>query len=284
MKILIKCFIETLKSYHKLQDLSISFAFNILLSFIPILLIALSIFFWFLGKQEGLDQQIISVAAQILPPSLVELIETSLFKLISQGFGAGFIGFILLFLCLINSSSNILKNTNILYMEILKVNNKISLIKSIGLFIIYPILILFVIYDFLLGISRIIPKKIFSQLEENNNFFNNQLSDILIIHVFLPVIIISLIVLTSKLFLLNANHINYWKGLIPGSIFCGISLEILNLIISKILLSLGTRFQIYGFLGGLLMLILYIKLIGFIYYFSHLLSYNILSINKIMKT
>ena len=61
-------------------DLSAAFAYYTLQSFFPILLISLSIASWFLGKQEGLDQEIISIAAQILPPSVVELVETTLFR------------------------------------------------------------------------------------------------------------------------------------------------------------------------------------------------------------
>ena len=68
-------------------DLSAAFAYYTLQSFFPILLISLSIASWFLGKQEGLDQQIIAIAAQLLPPSVVELVETTLFNLIDQGFG-----------------------------------------------------------------------------------------------------------------------------------------------------------------------------------------------------
>ena len=45
-----------------------------------------------LRKTRGLRSEIISVAAQILPPSVVELVETTLFKLIDQGFGAGILG------------------------------------------------------------------------------------------------------------------------------------------------------------------------------------------------
>ena len=45
-----------------------------------------------LRKARGLDQQIISIAAQLLPPSVVELVETTLFNLIDQGFGAGILG------------------------------------------------------------------------------------------------------------------------------------------------------------------------------------------------
>ena len=73
-------------------DLSAAFAYYTLQSFFPILLISLSIASWFLGKQEGLDQQIISIAAQLLPPSVVELVETTLINLIDQGFGAGILG------------------------------------------------------------------------------------------------------------------------------------------------------------------------------------------------
>ena len=62
-------------------DLSAAFAYYTLQSFFPILLISLSIASWFLGKQEGLDQQIIAIAAQVLPPSVVELVETTLFNL-----------------------------------------------------------------------------------------------------------------------------------------------------------------------------------------------------------
>ena len=79
-------------------DLSAAFAYYTLQSFFPILLISLSIASWFLGKQDGLDQEIISVAAQILPPSVVELVETTLFKLIDQGFGAGILGAMFLLL------------------------------------------------------------------------------------------------------------------------------------------------------------------------------------------
>ena len=46
-------------------DLSAAFAYYALQSFFPILLISLSVASWFLGKQEGLDEQIIEAAAQI---------------------------------------------------------------------------------------------------------------------------------------------------------------------------------------------------------------------------
>ena len=70
-------------------DLS-AFAYYTLQSFFPILQF-LSIASWFLGKW-GIRSTNISIAAQILPPSVVELVETTLFNLIDQGFGAGILG------------------------------------------------------------------------------------------------------------------------------------------------------------------------------------------------
>ena len=73
-------------------DLSAAFAYYTLQSFFPILIISLSVASWFLGAQQGLDQQIIGLAAQVLPPSAVEVVETTLIKLVNQGFGAGILG------------------------------------------------------------------------------------------------------------------------------------------------------------------------------------------------
>ena len=70
-------------------DLSAAFAYYTLQSFFPILLISLSVASWFLGRRTGLDEQIIDYTAQVLPPSVVGLVSTTLVKLVNQGFGAG---------------------------------------------------------------------------------------------------------------------------------------------------------------------------------------------------
>ena len=68
-------------------DLSAAFAYYTLQSFFPILLISLSIASWFLGKQEGLDQQIIDIAAAwLLLEELncsIEWLETDPLNLVS---------------------------------------------------------------------------------------------------------------------------------------------------------------------------------------------------------
>ena len=50
------------------------------------------------------------------------------------------------------------------------------------------------------------------------------------------------------------------RALLPGSILIGIALTTLNLAVSKSILSLGTRFQAYGFIGGFLVPVSYTHL------------------------
>ena len=56
--------------------------------------------------------------------------------------------------------------------------------------------------------------------------------------------------------------------LIPGSIFIGLGLSLLNISLSLSLVSLGNRFQAYGVIGGVLVLTLWVWLVGVIVYFG----------------
>ena len=58
------------------------------------------------------------------------------------------------------------------------------------------------------------------------------------------------------------------KPLIPGALMIGTLLTILNLAVSRSILSLGARFQAYGFIGGVLVLTLWVWMIGVIIYFG----------------
>ena len=73
------------------------------------------------------------------------------------------------------------------------------------------------------------------------------------------------------------------KPLIPGSILIGIGLTSLNLAVSKSILSLGVRFQAYGFIGGFLVLTLWVWLLGVILYFGQCWSVVIASMSLINR-
>ncbi|HJO77931.1 MAG TPA: YihY/virulence factor BrkB family protein, partial [Prochlorococcaceae cyanobacterium Fu_MAG_134] len=100
-------------------DLSAAFAYYTLQSFFPILLISLSVASWFLGRQQGLDQQIIDFTAQVLPPSVVGLVESTLVKLVKQGFGAGILGAVFLMVTAGNAYLTLQRGADRLWRDLL---------------------------------------------------------------------------------------------------------------------------------------------------------------------
>ena len=62
------------------------------------------------------------------------------------------------------------------------------------------------------------------------------------------------------------------RPLIPGSLLIGLLLSLLNLILGLSIVSLGSRFQAYGVIGGVLVLTLWVWLIGVVFYYGECLS------------
>ena len=261
-------------------DLSAAFAYYTLQSFFPILLISLSIASWFLGKQEGLDQEIIAIAAQILPPSVVELVETTLFKLIDQGFGAGILGAMFLLFTAGNAYLSLQRGSDRLWEDELpskRLNVNSAWREQASRFLrnrVEAFLIVFFI-GFLMVLDqisvnlRMIPSNVLENLSKSNNIISNLLLKLPLLQVgqiAIPLIGFSLMALLSQA-LLPSRKVPL-KPLLPGSILIGIGLTTLNLAVSKSILSLGARFQAYGFIGGFLVLTLWVWLLGVILYFG----------------
>ena len=163
-------------------DLSAAFAYYTLQSFFPILLISLSTASWFLGKQEGLDQQIIAIAAQILPPSVVELVETTLFKLIDQGFGAGVLGAMFLLFTAGNAYLSLQRGSDRLWEDELpsrRVNadwqeQASRFVRNrIEAFLIVFFIGFLMVLDQISANLRMIPSAVLENLSESNNLIYN---------------------------------------------------------------------------------------------------------------
>ena len=259
-------------------DLSAAFAYYTLQSFFPILLISLSIASWFLGKQEGLDQQIISVAAQILPPSVVELVETTLFKLIDQGFGAGILGAMFLLFTAGNAYLSLQRGSDRLWEDQLpsrRINSAWQeqaskfLRNRIEAFLIVFFIGFLMVLDQISANLRMIPTTVLENISNSSNLFSEFIIKLPLLQVgqfALPLVGFSLMALLLQA-LLPSRKVPL-KPLIPGSILIGIGLTTLNLAVSKSILSLGTRFQAYGFIGGFLVLTLWVWLLGVVLYFG----------------
>ena len=270
-------------------DLSAAFAYYTLQSFFPILLISLSIASWFLGKQDGLDQQIISVAAQILPPSVVELVETTLFKLIDQGFGAGILGAMFLLFTAGNAYLSLQRGSDRLW-EDEQPSRRINsawqeqasrfLRNRIEAFLVVFFIGFLMVLDQISANLRMIPTTVLEKISNSSNFISEFIIKLPLLQVgqfALPLVGFSLMALLLQA-LLPSRKVPL-KPLIPGSILIGIGLTTLNLAVSKSILSLGTRFQAYGFIGGFLVLTLWVWLLGVVLYFGQCWSVVIASMS-----
>ncbi len=270
-------------------DLSAAFAYYTLQSFFPILLISLSIASWFLGKQDGLDQQIISVAAQILPPSVVELVETTLFKLIDQGFGAGILGAMFLLFTAGNAYLSLQRGSDRLWEDELpsrKINSAWQeqasrfLRNRVEAFLVVFFIGFLMVLDQISANLRMIPNTVLEKISNSSNFISEFIIKLPLLQVgqfALPLVGFSLMALLLQA-LLPSRKVPL-KPLIPGSILIGIGLTTLNLAVSKSILSLGTRFQAYGFIGGFLVLTLWVWLLGVVLYFGQCWSVVIASMS-----
>ena len=270
-------------------DLSAAFAYYTLQSFFPILLISLSVASWFLGKQEGLDQQIISVAAQVLPPSVVELVETTLFKLIDQGFGAGILGAMFLLFTAGNAYLSLQRGSDRLWEDELpsrRINSDWQeqasrfLRNRIEAFLIVFFIGFLMVLDQISANVRMIPTTVLEKISNSSNLFSEFIIKLPLLQVgqfALPLLGFSLMALLLQA-LLPSRKVPL-RPLLPGSILIGIGLTTLNLAVSKSILSLGTRFQAYGFIGGFLVLTLWVWLLGVILYFGQCWSVVIASMS-----
>jgi len=274
-------------------DLSAAFAYYTLLSFFPILLISLSIASWFLGKQEGLDQQIIAIAAQLLPPSVVELVETTLFNLIDQGFGAGILGAMFLLFTAGNAYLSLQRGSDRLWEDEIpskkvnaawRVQASKFLRNRVEAFLIVFFIGFLMVLDQISANLRMIPSNVLETLSKSNNLVSDLLLKLPLLQVgqfAIPLIGFSLMALLLQA-LLPSRKVPL-RPLLPGSILIGIGLTTLNLAVSKSILSLGARFQAYGFIGGFLVLTLWVWLLGVILYFGQWWSVVIASMTLVNK-
>jgi membrane protein len=59
-----------------------------------------------------------------------------------------------------------------------------------------------------------------------------------------------------------------WRPLLPAALLIGVVQLLLNLAVGRSLVSLGTRFQVYGVISGVLVLTLWVWLQGLIFYYG----------------
>ena len=267
-------------------DLSAAFAYFTLQSFFPLLLIVLSVAARVFGRTDSLDKLIIFVA-QILPPSAVDLVDSTLRGLVAQGFGAGLFGVVVLVITASNAYLTLQRGADRLWSEILPPSSiDFPLSTQVYQFIrarleafviILSIAVLILIDQVLVGF-RWLPDAFIGNLDyyiPSLMIFVRESPIMSIGQILLPALALSLMAFLLQR-VLPSRRVPIMP-LVPGAILIGLGLSLLNAVLSLSLVSLGNRFQAYGVIGGVLVLTLWVWLVGVIVYFGQCWSVELAS-------
>lgn len=265
---------------HDCIDLSAAFAYHTLQSIFPILLIALAVAGRILGRIDGLADQLIDLADQFLPASVVPLVASTLAKLVRQGLGAGVVGVLFLLISSTNAYLSLKRGADRLWgfrpilqppdhwtqpvVRFLRVR-----LEAVGLVLLIGF---FVVIDQLTTSFRLLrPGSWRLQLQQ-------LLPDHL--HLWSPLpwlldfglsLLLAIGLAYGLLAFLPSRRIAGAAHL-PGALLIGSVLTLLNLVVGRSLLSLGANFQAYGVIGGVLVLSLWVWLVSLVLYFGIALS------------
>ena len=283
-------------------DLSAAFAYHTLQSFFPILLIILALASWILGRDDGLTGQILDRTSQLLPQSAQGVVQSTLVQLYQQRGGAGFLGVAVLLVTASNAYLSLQRGTDHLWSlrfdrdpRSRSMESPLPVLQHVLLVVRRFLMLRLKATLFLLAVGSLF---VMDQLTVNLRFMGfetwrgltavpvawvyqylfpvSALADLLV-----SLLIASLVSL-ALLRLLPSRRIS-WRLLLPGSILVGSAYTLLNLAVGRSIVSLGTRFQAYGLIGGVLVLTLWVWLLGLIYYFG--VAYSVvLSTSGSMKS
>ena len=262
---------------HECVDLSAAFAYFTLQSIFPLLLIALSVFANVSGKADSLDY-LFSSLSPVLPPSALDLVETTLRGLVDQGFGAGLFGVVVLLVTASNAFLTLQRGADRLWEEWMPSPTQsqsfsfqaIQFIRSrLEAFMIVLLLASLLLVEQVVVGFRQLPDELLATLQQ----FAPELSLVLrtgpvtrLGQILVPTLFLSLLALLLQR-VLPSRRVPL-RPLIPGSLLIGFSLTILNSVLSLSIISLGNRYQAYGVIGGVLVLTLWVWLVGLILYFG----------------
>ena len=259
-------------------DLSAAFAYYTLQSIFPILLISLSIASWFLGRQEVLERQIIAYASGVLPPSAVVIVQNTLMQLVRQGFGAGLLGAGVLLLTAGNVYLTLQRGSERLWDGVIasqqrnlpfKLQAAQFIRNRLEAFFVVILIGLLIVLDQLSANVRMIPTAALTELSLAIPWLGGFLARIPVLQfgrLMVPFLGFSAAALLLQ-FLLPSRRVPF-KPLIPGALLIGFCLTVLNLAVSRSILSLGARFQAYGVIGSVLVLTLWVWMVGVVIYFG----------------
>lgn len=266
---------------HECVDLSAAFAYFTLQSIFPLLLISLAVVARVFGRTESLET-VLSAVNPVLPPAAVDLVDSTLRGLVAQGFGAGLFGVVVLLVTASNAFLTLQRGSDRLWQDWAPRQNHPAPFSLQALQFIRSRLEAFVIVlmvGLLIATQQIVVgfRQLPSELLDGMRPWLPSLVDMVragsvfrFAQFIVPITVLSLLAMLLQR-VLPSRRVPL-TALVPGSILIGLGLTLLNSVLSLSLVSLGSRFQAYGVIGGVLVLTLWVWLVGVIVYYGQCLS------------
>jgi membrane protein len=260
-------------------DLSAAFAYHLLQSVFPILLIALAIAARLLGQASDLQDRLIELASQLLPDGAEMMVRSTLLRLTRQGLGAGVFGGLVLVMTSTNSYLTLQRGADRLWWNRPYGFENLPWPLLIRRYLLLRLKALCLVA--LCGVAVVIDQILTSMRLLGSPGVRNWMQSLLPISLPLQrpvsagmglVISVSLAFCASLLILwvLPSRRIRL-RPLVPGSLLIAFVLTALNVLLGRILVLLGIRFQAYGVVGGVLLLTMWVWLVAAVVYYGQCL-------------
>ena len=258
-------------------DLSAAFAYHTLQSFLPALLIGLSLASRWLGRDRDLLEQLLHRIGQIIPISFQPVVEETLTRFLRQGVGAGLLGFLLLAFSANNIYLSLQRGADRLWwnrpLDIESLTARQVVVRFITLRLKALLLLLFV--GPLIVLDQWISNIRFLGFSFVRSWIDPLLPAFLRAGVSVSLgidisisLVIAILVSLALLWWLPSRRIPL-APLVPAAALAGSGITLLNLLLGRSLFALGLRFQAYGVVGCILLFTLWIWFLGAILYYGH---------------
>jgi membrane protein len=261
-------------------DLSAAFAYHTLQSLLPILLIALSFIAWFLGQDDLLAGQLHDALLGILPPQSLPALERALAGFVRQSAGAGLLGLLVLVFTASNAFLALSRGADRLWWQSQPHGCNWSWIRAVRhqLQLRFKAMALLALLTLLFVLDQRVARAPLNAPASLKQWLSLHMSPVQSwqqpVTAGVDVLVSFALSFTAAhilLWMLPSRHVR-WSFLLPGAAFIASALTMLNLLLGRLLLHLGNRFQAYGVVGGILVFTLWVWMVGAILYYGHCLS------------
>jgi membrane protein len=274
--------IKTFTKWQKDQclEMGAALSYYALFSLFPIVLIIASVLGFLLGPDTDVFQKILTFTQRSLPPEAFDIVKETLLQLNEQSVGAGIIGFLLSFFAASSvfgaldrsvdriwkahetrSTQNTLLSTTTTFLG--KKMFAFGLVMSTSF-----LLLLSLISNIAIGIIL----DVIQNMNQSITFIDiDSLFIARVLQMGSSFLLVALAVLLLFRFLPSTD--TPWNDLWPGTIVTTLLLISLQQLVSRNIIHIGGRYQSYGAIGGVMILMLWIYFTCQIFFLGCVMSY-----------